>query len=413
MQVTIDEVNLQAHIDQLATYSEVEPPAVTRILFTQQDMQARGFIRQLMKELDLQVDEDAVGNIFGRWTGSKPYLPPVATGSHIDAIPYSGRFDGTVGVLGALEAIRALKAEGFEPTRSIEVIMFTAEEPTRFGVGCLGSRALAGQLTPDDMLALRDDKDKAFDVVRTEAGYDAPLASVQLEEGAYHAFIELHIEQGPRLEQSGNSIGIVTAIAAPATVRVVFHGNGGHAGTVLMPARQDAFLGAAELALTVEHAAKTSPSPDAVATVGLLEVYPGAVNSIPSRVLMEIDIRDIDLESRDSMVQTILGAVEDICAVRQLEAEKTVLNSDAPCYSGQSIIDTLINVSEALGYSYQALVSRAYHDTLFMAQICPTSMIFVPSENGYSHRPDEYTAPEELAKGVGVLALALAQLSSK
>lgn len=413
LDLRIDAQGLQASIDHLALFSIADPPAVTRVLFTEPDMQARDYIRKLMTDLDLAVDEDAVGNIFGRWAGAKPYLPPIATGSHIDAIPYSGRFDGTVGVLGALEAIRALKEQGFEPKRSIEIIMFTAEEPTRFGVGCLGSRALAGKLSPDDLLALKDDGDRPFDEVRNEAGYDAPLATVQLEEGTYQAFVELHIEQGPRLEAADDSIGVVTAIAAPATLRVVFQGNGGHAGTVLMPDRQDAYLGAAELALVVENVAKSSTSSDAVATVGLVDIYPGAVNSIASRVLMEIDIRDIDYASRDHMVNTVLSEVDAICERRNLKAEKSILNADPPCYSGDAIVETIEHVAQDLKFSYQKLVSRAYHDTLFMAQICPTSMIFVPSLKGYSHRPDEYTAPEDIAKGVAVLAHTLARLSSQ
>ncbi len=411
--LTINIDKLQETIDQLALFSTTEPPVITRVIFTKPDMQARDFIKQLMRDLDLAVDEDAVGNIFGRWRGEKPYLPPIATGSHVDAIPYSGRFDGTVGVLGALEAVRALKEQGFAPKRSIEIIMFTAEEPTRFGVGCLGSRALAGQLNSEALTALQDDKGKLFDEIRNAAGYDAPLATVQLEEGTYQAFVELHIEQGSRLEQAGDSIGIVTAIAAPATIRVTFSGDGGHAGTVLMPDRKDAFLGAAELALVVEEVAKSSPSPNAVATVGLLDMYPGAVNSIPSRVLMEIDIRDIDLALRDGLVDTVLNAVDSICEQRGLSAKKEILNADAPCYSGDAIVNALEKICQELSYSHQKLVSRAYHDTLFMAQICPTSMIFVPSEDGISHRPDEYTAPEDIACGVTVLAHALAELSSQ
>lgn len=410
--IAINQTFLEETIETLATYSDAEAPAVTRVLFTPTELEARAFIRTLMENEGLAVREDAVGNIFGRWQGSEPDRPPIATGSHIDAIPFSGRFDGTVGVLGALEAMRALREGGFTPRRSIDLIMFTAEEPTRFGIGCLGSRALAGNLSPEDLVDLKDSDNQPFDMVRQAAGYDEPLDSVLLPKEAYAGFVELHIEQGTRLEESGNSIGIVTAIAAPATLRVVLYGDGGHAGTVLMPQRHDALAAAAELVLAVERAAQESDSADAVATVGLCHVYPNAVNSIPSRVLMEIDIRDIDLASRDAMVETIKHAVAEICAKRSLKAHVSVLNANKPSRSGDVIVETLEQVAQEQGYGYQKLVSRAYHDALFMAEICPTAMIFVPSQHGYSHRPEEFTAIEDIVRGVDVLAHTLARLSS-
>lgn len=409
------QVNSERVVDELATlatYSDVPPPAVTRVLFTPVELQARDYIRNLMTDAGLDIHEDAVGNIFGRWRGEDDSLPAIATGSHIDAIPYSGRYDGTVGVIGAIEAFRALKAAGFTPKRSLEVIMFTAEEPTRFGVGCLGSRAMAGKLTPEALIKLKDADGQDFESIRHDAGYDAPLDSVKLEKGHYEAFVELHIEQGPRLEKAGIPLGIITAIAAPATLRVMIHGDGGHAGTVLMPDRKDAFPAAAEIVLAVEQAAKSSQSADAVATVGLCQVYPGAVNSIPSRVLMEIDIRDIDLASRDGMVKTVQSAVDEICNRRGLKADMTVLNADDPCHSGEAVVSALVHAADSLGYSYQKLVSRAYHDTLFMADICPTSMIFIPSEHGYSHRPEEFSTAEDITRGIELLAHGMAALSS-
>ncbi len=410
--LNINQPRIDQELQALATYSDAPAPAVTRILFTQTELKARAYIRDLIADAGLHIREDAVGNIFGRWQGTHSELPAIATGSHIDAIPFSGMYDGTVGVIGAIEAIRALQSAGYQPERSIDIIMFTSEEPTRFGIGCLGSRALAGTLSPSDLVALQDNEDKSFEEIRQKAGYHSELDTVQLDANTYHAFVELHIEQGSRLEQAGKSIGIVTAIAAPATLSVTIEGDGGHAGTVLMPDRRDAFTATAEIILAVEESAKQSDSPDAVATVGLCNIYPNAVNSIPSRVYMEIDIRDIDLKSRDVMVNSIQEAVKRICEQRNLQAEVNILNANKPCTSGENIVSTIENITQELGYSYQKLVSRAYHDTLFMAEICPTSMIFVPSENGYSHRPEEFTSSDDIAKGVTVLAHTLARLSS-
>ncbi|MEO1290518.1 MAG: M20 family metallo-hydrolase [Chloroflexota bacterium] len=340
MTLTINSDRIESELKHLATFSDAPPPAITRILFTETELRARNYIRELMKSANLEIREDAVGNIFGRWIGSQPNLPAVATGSHIDAIPFSGMYDGTVGVIGAIEAVRALQDANINPQRSIEIIMFTSEEPTRFGLGCLGSRSMAGVLSKDDLLALHDADDMPFDEVRQQAGYTQPLETVIMPQGTYHAFVELHIEQGTRLENSGNTIGIVTAIAAPATLRIVIQGDGGHAGAVLMPNRHDALPAVAEIVLAVEKIAQSSGSPDSVATVGLVDVYPNAVNSIPSRVLLEVDIRDIDLETRDTMVTEIQSTVNAVCENRQLSSEITILNADKPCHEECIMIST-------------------------------------------------------------------------
>lgn len=411
--LSINITRLISEINTLATFSDAPAPAVTRILYSDQDQAARVWLRRQILDAGLTIREDGLGNLFARWEGSEPELPAVGTGSHIDAIPHSGKYDGVVGVLGGLEAIRALKEAGIKPKRSLELVMFTAEEPTRFGIGCLGSRAMAGTLKPADLLEMRDPDGNNLDELRQTAGFTKSLAEVQLAQGYYSSFIELHIEQGPRLERDNLQIGIVTSIAAPATLRVVLHGDGGHAGATLMPGRRDALVAASEIVQDVERAAHDSGSPDSVATVGLLQVHPGAVNSIPSKVTMEIDIRDTRLLSRDGMVDRVLGKIEEVCERRKIGREVTILNRDNPCQSGEKIVQTAERVTKQLGYSYKKLVSRAYHDTLFMAQICPTAMIFVPSENGYSHRPEEFTADEEIAQGVEVLALTMAACANQ
>ena len=204
--------------------------------------------------------EDAIGNTFARWEGSDPSLAPIGTGSHIDAIPNAGLYDGCVGVLGGLEAIRVLKKLGFKPRRSIELVIFTAEEPTRFGIGCLGSRMMANVLTPQQALALRDKEGRGLEEWRAQAGFSGSLESVAVKPGRFHQFVELHIEQGPYLEQEGIDVGLVTHIAAPASQRIVIEGEGGHAGGKLMPGRKDALCAAAELILALESAAKVDRS---------------------------------------------------------------------------------------------------------------------------------------------------------
>ncbi|KAL9410788.1 hypothetical protein AB3S75_044544 [Citrus x aurantiifolia] len=364
----------------------------------------------------LSVREDAVGNIFGRWIGNEAELAPVATGSHIDAIPYSGKYDGVVGVLGAIEAINVLKRSGFKPRRSLEVIMFTSEEPTRYGIGCLGSRLLAGiESLAKDLTSTVDGQNMSFLDAARSAGYTKEhndLSSVFLKKGSYSAFVELHIEQGPILEEEGTSIGIVTAIAAPASIKVDFEGNGGHAGAVLMPNRNDAGLAAAELALAVEKHVLESGSIDTVGTVGILELHPGAINSIPSKSHLEIDTRDIDEKRRNSVIEKIHQSAITIAKNRGVTlSEFKIVNQDPPALSEKSIIEAVEAASKELNLTHKFMISRAYHDSLFMARVSPMGMIFIPCFKGYSHKPEEYASGHDMENGVKVLALTLAKLS--
>ncbi len=412
MKVDIQQDRLTHELEILAAFSDAPAPAVTRVVFSETDQKARAWLKGLFVEAGLTVRVDAVGNTFARWAGAEPELPAVASGSHIDAIPHAGRFDGTVGVLGALEAIRALKRTGARLRRSIELVLFTSEEPTRFGIGCLGSRLLSGTLDVNRAATLYDSKGGGIEDLRAAAGFHGSLASVELSPGFYHAFIELHIEQGPLLERAGIPLGIVTAIAAPATLSIEFEGEGGHAGGVLMPDRRDAFLGAAEVALAVESAAKGSGAVDTVGTVGLCEIFPGAVNSIPSRVRLLVDVRDIDLARRDRVLTSIMERTKDIAAKRGLKAHSEVLNADAPADASTLVTGALRESAEERSLPYRTMVSRAYHDSLFMARVVPAGMLFIPCREGVSHRPDEYAAPADIEHGVRVLAGAMARLSA-
>jgi ureidoglycolate amidohydrolase len=395
---------LQREIDELALISENPPPVVTRVLFSEADLRAREFVKKLCREAGLILREDAVGNIFARWEGTEKKLPAIATGSHIDAIPNAGKYDGVVGVLGAIEAIRALKKSYFKPKRSIELIVFTAEEPTRFGLGCLGSRLLGGVLSPEKAADLRNQDGKNLEEWRKQAGCKGKLDSVPLRKNFYSSFIELHIEQGPILEKESVSIGIVEKIAAPSTLRLQLTGIGGHAGGTLMPGRRDALLTGAEIALAVEKAVLTSGSPDTVGTTGIFKIEPGAVNSIPCRALLEIDLRDTNLAVRNTALTKIEKYAREICVRRKIKISFERLNVDPPAICDPSLVQTVSDICHELKISCKKMISRAYHDSLFMARICPVTMIFIPCRDGVSHRPDEYSSPEQILKGTCVLA---------
>jgi len=411
MNLEVDQDRLAAEIEELASISEAEPPAVTRIVFSPTDLKARAWLTARCEKAGLAVRQDPIGNIFARWMGSEPSATALGTGSHIDAIPNAGKYDGVVGVLGGLEAIRSLQRSGFRPKHSIELLVFTSEEPTRFGIGCLGSRLLSGTLSPDAAKKLTDKDGASLEEVRSNAGYNAALEEVKLPVGYYKAFVELHIEQGPLLEQQKVPLGIVTSIAAPASLRIFIEGVGGHAGAVLMSNRRDALCAAAEFIFAVENAARTSGAIDTVATVGICDVFPGAINSIPSRVHLTLDVRDTNLERRDAVMRTIEAARQAVAAKRQVSIREEFVNADAPAQCAPAIVEALSRSCSKYQLASIPMVSRAYHDSLFMSRIAPVGMLFIPCRGGYSHRPDEYASPDDIARGVLVLAETLAALA--
>jgi len=402
-----------AELMALAQISEAEPPVVTRIVFGEADMRARAYVKGLCEAAGLTVSHDAIGNTFARWQGADESLEPIGTGSHIDAIPNAGLYDGCVGVLGGLEAIRVLQQMGFRPRRSIELAIFTAEEPTRFGIGCLGSRMMGNVLTPQQATALRDKEGRSLEEWRAQAGFTGSLESVAVKRGRFHQFVELHIEQGPFLEQEALDVGLVTHIAAPASQRIVLEGEGGHAGGKLMPGRKDALAAAAELILALEAAAKSTGAIDTVGTVGICEVFPGAVNSIPSRVTMTTDVRDIDGARRDGVLAALGAAIKEVSARRGVSIATELINADPPTVCDPAILAALEDSAKGAGKSYKKMVARAYHDSSFVSCFAPTAMLFIPCRGGVSHRPDEYASPAWIGGGVHVLARTLAQLSAQ
>jgi N-carbamoyl-L-amino-acid hydrolase len=291
------------------------------------------------------------------------------------------------------------------------VVFFTSEEPTRFGIGCIGSRIMANTIDLNKVRSLKDKEGLSFEQAKESAGYRGPIEDSVLPKGYYDYFVELHIEQGPVLEREKKQIGIVTGIAAPASFRIHFTGEGGHAGGVLMPARKDALVPCAILIQETERLAKSSASPDTVGTVGVVKVHPAAINSIPAKATVEFDIRDIRLDTRDAVVNEVKALAKRLADERGLKVEIEDINSDPPAVSDEAILRAAEAATAAYGYSHMRLPSRAYHDSLFIARIAPMGMIFVPSKSGYSHRSDEYTSPEEIGRGTEILARTMAELS--
>jgi ureidoglycolate amidohydrolase len=405
--------SLHTRIDQLARLqSEVLGAGITREVYTPVYSEATALVADWMQKAGLETRLDAAGNLFGRWSGSDPQLPAVWTGSHFDTTLNAGAYDGVLGVLGAVAAAEQLRAAGFVPRRTIEVIGFAGEEP-RFGAGCIGSRALIGALQRSELDTMADRDGVTIAAAMRTVGLDPDrIAEAQFDPAAVAAFLELHIEQGAVLEQRGIPVGVVERIAAPHQLRVTLTGEARHAGSTPMALRLDALGGAAEVILAVERLARESASGTTVGTVGTVAVEPGAVNVIPGAVTLDIDVRDVVLDAREEVVRAIRAATDEISARRGLSAALRDVVFDRPAPCDPQIVATVRAVCDELGTPYLDMASGAYHDAMVLGAQVPIGMIFVPSRDGLSHHPDEYTEPAQLDLGVKVLAGTLAKLAA-
>jgi hydantoinase/carbamoylase family amidase len=403
---------LHAAIARLAEFNDdPEAGGITREVFTPTYRAGVDFVIGLMHDAGLETRLDAFGNLFGRWAGSDPDAAAVLTGSHVDTTLNAGRYDGVVGVLGAIAAIRALRDQGVRPRRSLEVIAFAGEEP-RFGTGCIGSRAIMGDLNRADLDRLHDRDGTSLAAALTEAGFDPErIADARLDTGRVHAFVELHIEQGAVLEAHGDPIGVVEAIAAPHDFRVTLRGAATHSGATPMRLRRDALAGAAEAMIELERLALASASGTTVATVGVLRARPGAINVVPGEVELDVDVRDSDQTAREQTIDAFLARAREIAERRKLELEVTPIVEDTPAPCAPLVIDAAVAACEELDLPFRRMTSGAYHDAMVLAAGVPIGMIFVPSARGISHHPDEHTDAEDIDRGVDVLAGTLARLA--
>ncbi|HWC86457.1 MAG TPA: M20 family metallo-hydrolase [Solirubrobacteraceae bacterium] len=403
---------LHERIERLAEInSERGGRGITREVYTPEYVRAVEFVAEAMGEAGLDTRLDSVGSLFGRWVGTDPEAPRVLTGSHFDTTLNAGRFDGVLGVLGAIEAVRELRRAGVEPRRTIEVVGIAGEEP-RFGAGCIGSRAMVGALTREQLDDMRDRDGVSVTEAMRERGFDPDrLDDARLDADHVHAFVELHIEQGAVLETSGEQVGVVERIAAPHDLRVSLRGSAMHAGATPMRLRRDALAGASEVVLELERLALASASATTVATVGVLRVEPGAVNVIPGQVEMDVDVRDSDLAARERVIDALRAKLEETASRRGLELTVSTLVRDDPAACSPLVVEAVRAACQELDVRYLNMTSGAYHDAMVLGARLPMGMIFVPSVGGLSHHPDEYTHAEDIDRGVQVLAGTLARLA--
>ncbi len=380
---------------------------VSRIGFSPLEQEAKELVMEWMKEAGMTVAQDGAGNVVGRISGQTEDVASIASGSHVDSVPEGGHFDGPLGVIAALEVAEAWKEQGIIPIKPYEVYIFTDEEGTRFNGGLTGSRAMTGQIDMNAQILLKDSDGLTFEEVLATTGKTIEsFSQAKREHLGIERFIEVHIEQGKKLEHANLPVGIVNGIAGPSWTEICFEGKAGHAGNTPMDDRQDALTAAAELFLYIEKAPSLVSS-TGVATVGKVHVEPNGANVIPGKVTFITDIRDIEEQSRNQIVCNIVNKAEEIAKSRNLNVIITEKMRTPPVPIGEEMIGLLNRVFDELNIDKQYLVSGAGHDAMMLGAHIPVAMIFARSKDGVSHNPAEWTTLTDCTISAHVLKQAI------
>ena len=384
---------------------------INRLAFTDADWAGRQYIIDRMTDAGLSIEIDDFGNVIGYKIGKKPDLPVVMVGSHTDSVPNGGNYDGVVGVLSAIEVIRSMTDDGYEHDHTIAVVSFMCEESGRFGDATLGSKAMRGELTLQDLHRLVDKQGISL----YEALKDRNLNPDGIETMAYKrpvkSFTEIHIEQGKVLEHEQKTIGIVTGIAAPERFYVTIRGNADHSGATPMNLRHDALCGASKIILGIEEIASMQEVPPVEGTVGVVEVTPGAMNVIPGAVKLGVDIRSISKVARNSVVTLVKEFIDITAEKRGLSYTIETIAQDHPVEMHPAMIREIEEAVKSVGVEYMTMPSGAGHDAMHWAEAIPTGMIFIPCRDGISHNPAEFAEMDDIVTGVEVLDKVLRKLS--
>ncbi len=408
-------VNIEQDIDNINNFNSTPNPGegTTRILFTNEEIGARNYVKKRMEETGLQIVEDCIGNIHGVLPGTRSELAPVWTGSHIDTVNNAGKFDGMAGVVAGIEALRVIKKSGHDHARNIEVIVFTSEEPTRFGIWGIGSHAMAGKLPVENLSNILDDEGKSLNEILLNLGYDlSTYAEIERKKGDVHAFVELHIEQAPILDRKKVPIGIVETICGLTAIQMRISGVQGHAGGTPKYERFDPVMAMSEICLYLESLIYRSGEPYLVGTVGKVTVNPNASNVIAKEVTFSVDIRDRNLHTKDKVIADLTAQAQNIVKSRGLHIDIDIITHDAPVQCSPMVTSAITEAVAKLDYTALPMVSGAFHDAVMVADFAPIGMIFVPCKEGISHSPEEWSDFEDLRKGTDVLAATLHNLAN-
>jgi N-carbamoyl-L-amino-acid hydrolase len=411
MQLSVNLSRFKKDFDDMSQMGRTAEGGASRPAFSHQDQAARNFISQKMHEAGLDVFQDPAGNIHGRRPGTEPG-PAVATGSHSDSVENGGHFDGVVGLLGAIEVMRALNDAGVKTLRGLEVVCFLAEEPNCFGLSCFGSRALSGKLNRSLLYGRSDHSGRTLAAALEALGV-APAAILDLnpQNFRYHAFVEVHVEQGKTLFTEKIPLGLVTEIVGAYRYKVKFKGQADHSGGTPMDQRRDALAAAAEGILAVERVCRKYHPQDIVGTVGVIHVSPCMINVIPGECEIIIEVRGRVHFPKSTPVAEIKKALQGISRQRRVEVQIETLMEDESQPVSPRVLQALEQSAIELGFPFMRMPSRTGHDAMHMAQLADVGMIFLPSRDGIGHHPSEWTDMEDIEKGLQLLAATLVKLA--
>lgn len=401
-------------IEALAERNDTPGQGVTRFSYGEQDRQAREFLLGECERMGFPYSIDAVGNIRVRYEGKRVELAPVLFGSHIDSVRNGGKYDGIVGVVTALEVLTVLHENQVELLRPVELIIFAEEEGSNFGTTMLGSKALVGKCDCEYLRELRaQDHTSAYDVMKKSGLNPEEISRYVLRPGDVHAMVELHVEQGIVLEREQKTIGVVEAIAGMQTYRVKVNGRSNHAGATPMNMRQDPAVAAAKLICAIEEFAKSGAYRTTVATVGEIICQPNATNVIPQSVQFSVDIRDIQEDGIEKVVNFLK---RQICHVEEndhVTVELHLVGTSNCIRLNPEVVDCIEGCVKAKGIPYMRMNSGAVHDSAMLTEVTRVGMIFVPSVEGKSHTAAEYTKPEDIKLGGDLLLEVIMQLANE
>jgi N-carbamoyl-L-amino-acid hydrolase len=404
----VNTIRLEQRIDKLAEYGKTPEGGANRVAFSDEDIQSRKYLLAIMKEAGLEVHIDEAGNIIGRREGTDSSLPPIMFGSHTDTVPHGGKFDGAVGVLGAIECAQVLAENSIKTRHPLEVVVFTDEEG-----GLIGSKAIIGTLTPEALKVVSHSGKTVREGILALGGNPDALGKTTRKKGDIKAFIEIHIEQGSTLVSQNIDIGVVEGIVGINWWDVTIEGFSNHAGTTPMDKRQDALLAAAHFIIAVNKVATGVPGRQ-VGTVGRIRAEPGAPNVIPGKVIMSLEFRDLSAEKIKSLFEKIKKEAKTIAEKSGTKISFSPIAATAvPTPTDPAISKIIAESADELGLSSLFMPSGAGHDAQDMAKISPTGMIFVPSIGGVSHSPKEFTPIEDVANGTNVLLHTILKIDKK
>lgn len=397
---------IEDDINSLAKFIDQTKPGWTRRPFTDWYDQSREWLKKEMEVCGMDVRVDAASNLIGRLEGTEPELAPIMIGSHTDTVNAGGRFDGIIGVIAGLEIARLIKEEGIQLRHPLEIVDFTAEEPSEFGVSTIGSRGMVNNLT-EEMLNREDPTGLILkDAIKKIGGEPSLIEPQALKKGDLALYLELHIEQGPVLEQTNHKLGVVTGIVGIYRYRVTVEGKPNHAGTTPMNMRCDALAGAAELVLKLESLCKKTYTETVVGTVGKQTIEPNASNVIPGKVVFDLEVRSLDLKTVNSIMMKLFEYAKGVEIERNISIEFDCLSKSESIKVEKHILDVIEKSCKQTAATIN-LPSGAGHDANQIAKVSPIGMIFIPSVDGRSHCPEEWTDYKDVSIGIEALARSL------